>query len=80
MPYSHDQPDNASRVKRLGAGMSISRNRYTTARVSKALGHLLETASMTLGAQEIAKRIGQEDGARAAADVIEQQLHAGTLV
>jgi len=80
MPYSHDQPDNASRVKRLGAGMSISRNRYTTARVSKALTHLLETACMSLRAQEIAKRIGQEDGARAAADVIEQQLHAETLV
>ena len=29
MPYSHDQPDNAARVTRLGIGRTLARDRYT---------------------------------------------------
>jgi rhamnosyltransferase subunit B len=76
MPYSHDQPDNAARVKRLGVGMSISRNRYTVARVSKSIGHLLGDSAAASRAKQIAEQISLENGARAAADVIEQQFQA----
>lgn len=74
MPYSHDQPDNAARIKRLGAGLSIGRNRYTVSRVSASLSQLLRSASMATRAKEIAKQISLENGATAAADAIEQSL------
>jgi rhamnosyltransferase subunit B len=76
MPYSHDQPDNAARVKRLGVGLSISRNDYTVSRVSKLIGRLLEDGGAASRAKKLAEQISVENGARAAADVIEQQLDA----
>jgi UDP:flavonoid glycosyltransferase YjiC (YdhE family) len=76
MPYSHDQPDNAARIKRLGAGLSIGRNQYTISRVSNLLRQLLQSASIAAHAKGIAQQISLEDGAGAAADVIEQHLHA----
>jgi UDP:flavonoid glycosyltransferase YjiC (YdhE family) len=40
MPYSHDQPDNAARVERLGVGRTIERTRYTN-----TLNELLRSGS-----------------------------------
>ena len=41
MPFSHDQPDNAARIVRLGAGTTISRSRYTVKRVAGEIEKLL---------------------------------------
>lgn len=41
MPMAHDQPDNASRVERLGAGIGISVRRFRPKRVAQALQRLL---------------------------------------
>lgn len=45
MPYSHDQPDNAARVQRLGTSRTISREHYSAPRVVKELSELLENPS-----------------------------------
>lgn len=41
MPLSFDQPDNAARVKRLGAGEVLPPNRYTAARAAALLERLI---------------------------------------
>jgi rhamnosyltransferase subunit B len=74
MPYSHDQPDNAARVKRLGTSRTISRKDYSRLRVAKELGELLGNPSYAVKAAEIGAILKLENGVGAACDAIEQQL------
>lgn len=74
MPYSHDQPDNAARLQRLGTSRTISRDRYSASRVAKALGELLENPSYAANAKAIAQATQAEDGVGTACDAIEKQL------
>lgn len=74
MPYSHDQPDNAARVKRLGTSRTISRKHYTASRVAKELSELLENPSYIAASTEIGRIIQAEDGVKVACDAIEKQL------
>ncbi|XGV95070.1 MAG: glycosyltransferase [Leptolyngbya sp. BL-A-14] len=76
MPYSHDQPDNAARVERLGTSRTLSRQHYTAARVANALRTLLETPCYAAQAHAIGRVIQAEDGVSVACDAIEQQLQA----
>jgi UDP:flavonoid glycosyltransferase YjiC (YdhE family) len=48
MPYAHDQPDNAERAARLGIARTIARNRYTPARATAELRHLLSNPVVTV--------------------------------
>jgi rhamnosyltransferase subunit B len=72
VPYAHDQPDNAARAKNLGISDTLSRGRYRADRVARALHQLLDDASVSARAREVATVVGQENGAGAAADAIEQ--------
>lgn len=74
MPYSHDQPDNAARVERLGTSRTVSRNRYLASRVAKELRELLENPTYTTKATEIGWMIQAENGVSVACDAIEKQL------
>lgn len=74
MPYSHDQPDNAARVQRLGTSLTISRKKYYAERVAKELKKLLVNLNYKTKAEEIARLIRAEDGAKVACDAIEKQL------
>ncbi len=74
VPYSHDQPDNAARVARLGVGRAVPRPRYTAARAAKELSILLDDPSYAMKAAEVARRVRSEDGARSACDLIEELL------
>ncbi len=47
MPLSHDQPDNAARVKALGAGLVLSAFEYKAKRIVSTLKTLLENPSFT---------------------------------
>lgn len=76
MPYSHDQPDNAARVRRLGTSRTISRKHYSASRVVKELGELLENPSYVAKAAEIGQIIYAENGVGVACDAIEKQLRA----
>src|ERR1019366_7653591 len=70
MPYSHDQPDNAQRLTRLGIARSISRHRYNPARAAAELAHLLNNPAYSQRASEVAQQVRQEDGVRAACDAL----------
>lgn len=74
MPYSHDQPDNAARVRRLRTSRTISRKHYSASRVAKELSELLENLSYTAKAAEIGQIVRAEDGVGVACDAIEKQL------
>ncbi len=76
MPYSHDQPDNAARVERLGTSRTVSRKQYAAARVAKELGQLLENPNYAAKAAEIGYTIQAENGVGVACDAIEKQLQA----
>jgi UDP:flavonoid glycosyltransferase YjiC (YdhE family) len=71
MPCAWDQPDNAERARRLGISRTITRNRYVSHRVSTELRLLLDDPAYSQRASEIAAKVRQEEGARAACDALE---------
>jgi rhamnosyltransferase subunit B len=74
MPCGFDQPDNAARVRRIGAGVAISRNRYTARTAARALEKLLTDPAYVANAETIASRLQLEDGIGGACDGIERLL------
>jgi rhamnosyltransferase subunit B len=74
VPYSHDQPDNAARVERLGTSRTIPRQRYAAARVANELGELLGNLDYADHAAKVGRMIQAENGAGVACDAIETQL------
>lgn len=71
VPHSFDQPDNARRVSRLGAGQFIYSAHFTEARLQKVLCQLLKNPIYTTLAQQAAEVISQEQGAEVASEHIE---------
>jgi len=71
MPYSHDQPDNARRMRRLKVARSIQRARYTPARVAGALQAMLAEPAYAERAKQVAEQLSHEDGLRTACDALE---------
>lgn len=80
MPYSHDQPDNAARVKRLGTSRTISHKQYSASRVAKELSELLGNPSYAAKAAEIGCIVQAENGVGVACDAIEKQLREVAIV
>jgi rhamnosyltransferase subunit B len=74
MPYSHDQPDNAARVERLGTGRKIARKQYSAVRVAQHLRELLDNPSYAEKAAAIGQVMRSENGVGMACDAIEQHL------
>jgi UDP:flavonoid glycosyltransferase YjiC (YdhE family) len=72
MPYSHDQPDNARRMRRLKLARVVQRKNYTPMRVARKLKTLLEQRKYARRAQSVARILAHEDGTRAACDALEQ--------
>ena len=74
LPHAFDQFDNAARVARLGCGRVLPRPRYNAKSAVTELQALLDDARYAERAAEVAEVVGQENGARAAADAIESVL------
>jgi len=72
IPYSHDQPDNAARMIRLGVGRTIRRRKYSAATAAAALEPLLNDPAYARRAAQAAAQLQHEDGAAAAANEIER--------
>lgn len=77
MPYSHDQPDNARRMRRLGVARSIEKKSYTPARVSRKLNSMLAKRKLAERAATVAEQLKSEDGVKTACDALEK-LYAKT--
>lgn len=74
MPYSHDQPDNAARLERLGTSRTVPRKQYSAPGVAKELSELLANPTYAAKAAEIGRIIQAENGVGVACDAIEKQL------
>lgn len=72
MPYSHDQPDNARRMRRLKVARVIQRSNYTPNRVARKLEQMLAEPRFARRAESVAQRLAREDGVRAACDELEK--------
>jgi UDP:flavonoid glycosyltransferase YjiC (YdhE family) len=71
MPYSHDQPDNARRMRRLKVARVIQRSNYLPVRVARKLGAMLEEPKFAARAALVAERLTHEDGVASACDALE---------
>jgi rhamnosyltransferase subunit B len=74
MPYSHDQPDNAARCKRLGVSETINRNNYKAENVAKLLDKILSKPNYKAKAEEAKRIVNAENGTQIACDAIEHLL------
>lgn len=74
VPWAHDQPDNAERVRQLGVAKTLPRSRYRGRLAARAIAELLERPAYTEAAALFRQRLLSEDGARAACDRIEAVL------
>lgn len=72
MPLSHDQPDNAARIKRLGIGDAIVPRRFTPERLSQMLASLTESGDVAAACRDIAGRLRGVDAIGQSCDLIEQ--------
>lgn len=71
VPFGFDQPDNARRAARLGVGSVLPIGRYNAARATERLCDLLGNPTTLRLARDLATRLRAEQGARTAADAIE---------
>jgi rhamnosyltransferase subunit B len=71
MPYSHDQPDNAARCRRLGLSETINRDSYNAKNVAEKLGKILSDSSYREKALGAKKIVDSENGTQIACDAIE---------
>jgi UDP:flavonoid glycosyltransferase YjiC (YdhE family) len=79
MPYAFDQPDNAARIVRAGAGLSISRSRYRADRAARLLDKVLTHPGFAARAATLGRQIGSENGLERACDAVEDALAATSV-
>jgi rhamnosyltransferase subunit B len=72
MPYSHDQPDNARRMRRLKVSRTIQRGNYTPIRVARKLRKMLEEPLFFRRAESVMRLLSHEDGTKTACDALEK--------
>jgi rhamnosyltransferase subunit B len=77
MPMSHDQPDNADRVRRLGTGDEIPVRAFRGAAVAKKLRRLIESRDVAARCREIAGRFAGEKPLERTCDLIEKLAARG---
>jgi len=74
VPFSHDQPDNAERARRLGIGCTLPRRRFNAASAAAVLSELLAEPHYAASAARVAQSLRDEDGVAAACDRLESIL------
>lgn len=71
MPMSHDQPDNAARVKRLGAGDSILRSLFFPGRVATKLDRLIRSPQVASACDAVAAKFENDSSMERTVRLIE---------
>jgi UDP:flavonoid glycosyltransferase YjiC (YdhE family) len=72
MPYSHDQPDNARRMRRIGVARVIQRSSYKPWRVARRVRAMLAEPEFEARARAAAEEVTREDGVKTACDALEE--------
>ncbi len=68
--FANDEFDNAERIRRAGAGVSLHASRLTLPRLADTLDRLLTTPSVAPAARALAERMGPSSGADRAAEAL----------
>jgi rhamnosyltransferase subunit B len=76
VPWAYDQPDNAERIRRIGAGRSLRRNRYRARRAAEELQQLLTHPSYEANARKASEIIAGENGVERACDAVDKVLRS----
>lgn len=71
VPFGWDQPDNAARVERLGAGLSIARKKYSADTAYDMLKRLLNEAHFADRAAALGRALTSQNGIQEACDAVE---------
>ena len=71
MPYSHDQPDNARRMRRLGVAGVIRRENYTAERAARRVRRILGHPRFAERAAEVGEEMRRENGLAHVCDALE---------
>ena len=74
VPYGWDQPDNAYRIERLGAGIHLPRSRYTVETATAAVRRLLDNPRFSAISAELGSHIRAENAIGSACDAIASLL------
>src|SRR5207237_4065474 len=79
VPFSHDQFDNADRMKRLGIAAVITDKAYQAAHVAEVVGRTLADPAMDARCHEIARRFVGTESIAQTCDLIEAVVGARAL-
>jgi UDP:flavonoid glycosyltransferase YjiC (YdhE family) len=79
MPLSHDQPDNAARVRAIGVGDRLLPKHFTGRRLADILRPLLASAQVKDRAADLARRCATQDAIAETADLIERAVPARAI-
>lgn len=71
VPFAHDQPDHAARLKRLGVSETVPRHACTARRLTEALRRVLSDARYAEKAANVGAEVRRETGVTAACDTLE---------
>jgi UDP:flavonoid glycosyltransferase YjiC (YdhE family) len=71
VPFSHDQPDHAMRLKRLGISETVPRHACTASRLAEALRRVLNDPRYAANAARVGEEVRAENGVQLACDVLE---------
>ena len=77
MPYSHDQPDNARRMSRMGVARVIQRSNYKAWRVARRVRAMLAEPEFEERARAVAEEVARENGVKTACDALEKLERQG---
>lgn len=72
MPMSHDQPDNANRLKRFGVADWVKPSAFRPRRVARMLDELIESPDVQRSCRELALRFDNVDPLAGACEVVER--------
>ncbi len=79
VPFGWDQPDNAARVQRMGAGLWLARAKYTRETASAALNRLLQEQRFLDRAVAVAACIRADSAVSGACDAVEALFRSSYL-
>ena len=74
VPYSHDQPDNAARLQKIGVARVVRRHQYKANRVARALTEVMGHADYAVHAARASKCVRVEGGVYTACQALENLL------
>lgn len=74
IPRSHDQPDNAQRIARLGLGKMLTYRHLDTPHLARTLRELIDSDTIRTACQSYSGRVGGETAKSKLIDWIERQV------